>query len=39
MPSWLTDVEGQKTAQKVWDILVRELDSIEAGSVNAALCV
>ena len=39
MPTWLTDVEGQKTAQRVWDILVKELDLIEPGSVNATLSI
>ncbi|KAI5458343.1 hypothetical protein BGZ63DRAFT_466852 [Mariannaea sp. PMI_226] len=39
IPSWMTDAHGQETAQQVWDILVKELDSIEPGAVKAALSV
>ncbi|KAK9422872.1 hypothetical protein SUNI508_04539 [Seiridium unicorne] len=37
VPDWITDEEGQRTQQRVWDDIVKELESVEPGYVQYAL--
>ncbi|KAM0812460.1 hypothetical protein AB5N19_12451 [Seiridium cardinale] len=37
VPDWITDEEGQRTQQRVWDDIVKELELVEPGCVQNAL--
>jgi len=37
LPSWIMDEEGKRSQRVVWDIIVRELESIEPGCVKKVL--
>ena len=37
MPSWITDEEGKVSQKRVWEVIAKELESIEPGCVKKIL--
>lgn len=37
VPSWVTDEDGRRSGQRVWEVIVKELEIIEPGCVSKIL--